>query len=151
MLSLTTPITPHTIPIRRPHVLCTVASFVLVLNCVDYTTYVGVSQAFKNLLEGRLGYSKVAASALRSTWTSFCDIVLLYGAYAGDERWGRYKTIVVFSVWYASCALLSLAAHLYLLEPHVSLANICFLVTLFGGIGLSNRAYDPNPVIFGAY
>ncbi|CAK4102049.1 unnamed protein product [Aphanomyces euteiches] len=124
---------------------------ILFLNTIDWLTYYGMSQAFKNFMEDRLGYSKVSSSALRSTWASFCDVAPLFGAYVGDELWGRYATITFFTYWYiGGTALLAISAWPYVLDNYRELARICFIVSVFGGLAIGNGCFDPNIVTFGA-
>ncbi|KAF0699182.1 Aste57867_10234 [Aphanomyces stellatus] len=132
-------------------VVWSAASAVLILTAVDWVTCTGVSQAFKNFMEDRLMYTKVTASAVRSTWTSFCDIVPLLGAYIGDEILGVHATVAFAGFWYVGgILLLAVSAHPYVLNYHHSTANMCFLVSLFGGLAIGNGCLGPTLVTLGA-
>ncbi|KAF0699181.1 Aste57867_10233 [Aphanomyces stellatus] len=136
---------------RSPSVAWTAVWAVLLLNGIDCLTYTGVSQGFKNFMEDRLGYSKVTSSAVRSTWTSFCDIVPLLGAYIGDQVLGVYATVAFAGVWYVGgILLLAVSAHPYMLAHHLSAANMCFLFSLFGGLAIGNGCLDPTLITIGA-
>jgi peptide/histidine transporter 3/4 len=144
---------PHLPPtlLPRRNVLRTVCSVILLLQAVDQLSFYGISQGLKNFMEDRLGYSKVTSSSIRSTWTSFCNIMPLLGAFIGDEILGRYRSIAFFAFWYVvACGLLTLCAVPSLLENHVSIANILFLISLFGGIAIGHGCFGPNIIVFGA-
>ncbi|KAG9402389.1 hypothetical protein AC1031_007003 [Aphanomyces cochlioides] len=133
------------------NVMWSTCSYILWLETMEAVAYYGISQALKNFMEARLGYAKATASAVQSTWRSFCDITPLLGAYIGDERWGRYKSITFFSVWYlAATSLLSFSAHPSALDQHTSVANGAFLVALFVGVGVAHGCLNPNIVTIGA-
>ncbi|RHZ38378.1 hypothetical protein DYB31_004482 [Aphanomyces astaci] len=137
--------------VREKHVLWCVCSFILVLETIDSLVFFGISQALKNFTEVKLGYPKATANAIHSTWRSFGDLTPLLGAYLGDELWGRYTSLAVFSVWYVvAMALVSLSAHPYILENHLSFANAAFLIAIFLGVGVARGVYHPNAVTLGA-
>ncbi|KAF0699180.1 Aste57867_10232 [Aphanomyces stellatus] len=145
LLALTQP------PRRRKNVMWTVCSYILWLETIEAVAFYGIAQALKNFMEARLGYSKVSASAVRSTWTSLYNIMPLLGAYIGDERWGRYTSIKFFAMWYiAATSLLTFAAHPTVLEHHLPLSNACFLVSLFLGVAVGHGCMNPNIVTLGA-
>ncbi|OQS01854.1 hypothetical protein THRCLA_21590 [Thraustotheca clavata] len=96
-------------------------------------------QGFKNFMQDRLGYSQIGASSVRSAYTAFCDIVPLLTAYIADEHVGRFKLVSFSGVWYVvGITLLTFAAHPYILEHHLNLANVCFLISIFVGIAVGN-------------
>ncbi|CAK4120173.1 unnamed protein product [Aphanomyces euteiches] len=131
---------------RRPAVWA-----ILIMNIANWFAYYGITQAFKNFMEDKLHYSKISASTVRSTWTAFSSIVPLFGAYIGDERWGRYLALEFFTAWFVGGAgLVALSAHPTILTQYLPLANVVFLVSLFAGIAVGVGVFHPNIVSFGA-
>ncbi|KAH9190539.1 hypothetical protein AeNC1_007491 [Aphanomyces euteiches] len=124
---------------------------ILIMNIANWFAYYGITQAFKNFMEDKLHYSKISASTVRSTWTAFSSIVPLFGAYIGDERWGRYLALEFFTAWFVGGAgLVALSAHPTILTQYLPLANVVFLVSLFAGIAVGVGVFHPNIVSFGA-
>ncbi|EQC36623.1 hypothetical protein SDRG_06063 [Saprolegnia diclina VS20] len=140
------------LPAHRPtSAMWSVGAYVLLLELVDALTYYGISQGFKNFMQAKLGYSQVGASSLRSTWTSFCDIVPLASAYVADEHLGRFRAILLAGAWYVGgVCLLVIASHPVMLAEYNGVANVCFLMAIFLGIGLGNGGFDSNVVALGA-
>ncbi|KAH9070264.1 hypothetical protein Ae201684P_002629 [Aphanomyces euteiches] len=131
---------------RRPAVWA-----ILIMNIANWFAYYGITQAFKNFMEDKLHYSKISACTVRSTWTAFSSIVPLFGAYIGDERWGRYLALEFFTAWFVGGAgLVALSAHPTILTQYLPLANVVFLVSLFAGIAVGVGVFHPNIVSFGA-
>lgn len=65
------------------------------------------------LLLQDLGYSKATSVSLNSFWISLCYISPLFGAILSDSRWGRFHTILRFSLLYvAGMVLLALGGAL---------------------------------------
>ncbi|ETL35199.1 hypothetical protein L916_12642, partial [Phytophthora nicotianae] len=86
-------------PRKYKSVLFQVCSFILMMELAERLSYYGINQGLKNFMQ-KIGWSLVSASALKSTWTSICYLTPLFGAYLADERWGRFRTILTFGIWY---------------------------------------------------
>lgn len=79
----------------------------------------------------------MVSNSIKSTWTSLCYLSPLFGAWVADEKWGRYKTIVVFGVWYlVGDFLVAFAAHPDFIAQSPGLANGLFMIGLFVFIGI---------------
>ncbi|KDO20024.1 hypothetical protein SPRG_14172 [Saprolegnia parasitica CBS 223.65] len=113
------------LPARQPtSSMWSVSAYVLLLELDDALTYYGISQGFKNFMQAKLGYSQVGASSLRSTWTSFCDIVPLTSAYVADEHLGRFRAILLAGTWYVGgICFLVVASHPVVLTEDNAAAN----------------------------
>jgi solute carrier family 15 (peptide/histidine transporter), member 3/4 len=137
-------------PRKFNNVLLQVTLFILIMELAERLSYYGINQGLKNFMKVRIGWTNVSASALKSTWTSICYMSPLFGAYLADERWGRYRTIMVFGVWYCvGDFLVAIAAHpdVY---AHRSTAEVIFVIGLYVGIAIGTGAIKSNVITFGA-
>ncbi|RLN90713.1 hypothetical protein BBJ28_00020732, partial [Nothophytophthora sp. Chile5] len=71
-----------------------------------------------------------------------------------DEKWGRFKTLWVFGVWYTLGAfLVTVSAHPKFMDPdngnHL-IANLLCHIGLFGGVAVGTGAIKANVITFGA-
>ncbi|GAB9467430.1 Proton-dependent oligopeptide transporter [Globisporangium polare] len=134
------------------NVLLHVCSFILILEFAERVSYYGINQGLKNYM-GKLGWTQAGSNSLKSTWTSICYLSPLLGGYIADEKWGRYKTLWVFGIWYTIGAFfVSVSAHPKLIEVDDTkiLANVICHIGLFGGIAIGTGAIKANMLIFGA-
>jgi len=134
------------------NVLLHVCSFILILEFAERMSYFGINQGLKNYM-GKLGWTQAGSNSLKSTWTSICYLSPLLGGYIADEKWGRYKTLWVFGVWYTIGAFfVTVSAHPRLIEIDDTkvLANLICHIGLFGGIAIGTGAIKANMLIFGA-
>lgn len=137
-------------PVKYKNVLLSVCSFILVMELAERLSYYGINQGLKNFMKDRLEWKSVSANSLKSTWASLCYLTPLLGAWIADEKWGRFKTIVIFGVWYlVGDFLVAAAAHPSVLEQR-TLANVIFMLGLFGGIAIGTGAIKSNVVTLGA-
>lgn len=138
---------------RFRNVLLHVCSFILILEFAERVSYYGINQGLKNFL-GILGWSQVGSNSLKSTWTSICYLSPLLGGYVADEKWGRFKTLWVFGVWYTCGAfLVTVSAHPKFKDPsngnHL-VANLLCHIGLFVGVAVGTGAIKANVITFGA-
>ncbi|KAH9127647.1 hypothetical protein AeMF1_002067 [Aphanomyces euteiches] len=127
------------------------SSILLFLALIDLLVGCGVSQAMKNYMQDRLGYSFVATSSIRSTAACLGNLAPLLGAYIGDECWGPFRKAQVFGiVCVVTKLLLSFSAHPTILTDYLPLSNAIFLAILFVGNPLGNGCFTSNLVILGA-
>ncbi|GMF26065.1 unnamed protein product [Phytophthora lilii] len=138
---------------RFQNVLLHVCGFILILEFAERVSYYGINQGLKNFM-GKLGWSQVGSNSLKSTWTSICYLSPLLGGYIADEKWGRFRTLWVFGVWYTLGAfLLTVSAHPKFMEPehgnHIA-ANILCHIGLFAGVAVGTGAIKANVITFGA-
>ena len=115
--------------------LIEVTLFILMMELAERLSYYGINQGLKNFMM-KIGWSSVSASALKSTWTSICYMSPIFGAYLADERWGRFRTILTFGVWYCiGDFLVAIAAYPSIME-NSSVVNPIFVIGLYIGIGV---------------
>lgn len=147
-------------PRKFKNVLLQVTLFILMMELAERLSYYGINQGLKNFMQKRIGWTLVSASALKSTWTSICYMSPLFGAYLADERWGRYKTILVFGVWYTvGDFLVAIAAHPDVYGGWIDEkgsnhaptgAVVLFVIGLYLGIGVGTGAIKSNVITLGA-
>ncbi|KAF1334913.1 Proton-dependent oligopeptide transporter, partial [Globisporangium splendens] len=132
------------------NVLLHVCSFILILEFAERVSYYGINQGLKNYM-GILGWKQAGSNSLKSTWTSICYLSPLLGGYIADEKWGRYKTLWVFGIWYTAGAfLLTASAYPSVSEHSVWVSNVLCHLGLFGGIAVGTGAIKANVITFGA-
>ncbi|KAG7383873.1 hypothetical protein PHYPSEUDO_003230 [Phytophthora pseudosyringae] len=136
-------------PRKYKNVLFQVCVFILMMELSERLSYYGINQGLKNFMQ-KIGWSLVSASALKSTWTSICYITPLFGAYLADEKWGRFRTILTFGIWYCvGDFLVAIAAHPDIMTEE-AVVNPIFVIGLFVGIGVGTGAIKSNVITFGA-
>ncbi|GAB9467431.1 Proton-dependent oligopeptide transporter [Globisporangium polare] len=131
------------------NVLLHVCSFILILEFAERVSYYGINQGLKNYM-GKLGWTQAGSNSLKSTWTSICYLSPLLGGYIADEKWGRYKTLWVFGIWYTAGAFLLTVSAYPDVRKHEILANVICHIGLFGGIAIGTGAIKANVITFGA-
>jgi peptide/histidine transporter 3/4 len=136
-------------PRKYKSVLFQVTTFILMMELAERLSYYGINQGLKNFMQ-KIGWSLVSASALKSTWTSICYLTPLFGAYLADERWGRFRTILTFGVWYCvGDFLVAIAAYPTIMSNEAAV-NPIFVIGLFVGIGVGTGAIKSNVITLGA-
>ncbi|KAJ0393542.1 hypothetical protein P43SY_000678 [Pythium insidiosum] len=137
-------------PRKFNNVLLQVTLFILVMELAERLSYYGINQGLKNFMQKHVGWSLVRAHALKSTWTSICYLSPLFGAYLADEKWGRYKTILIFGTWYLIGDFLVAASAHPDMKEHKSTMRPLFIIGLFVGIGIGTGAIKSNVITYGA-
>ena len=137
-------------PRKYNNILLNVCAFILVMELAERLSYYGINQGLKNFMKAKLGWSSVGANALKSTWTSLCYLSPLVGAWIADEKWGRFKTILIFGVWYLIGDFMVAIAAEPSIAANKSTSNAIFMIGLFLGIGVGTGAIKSNVVTFGA-
>ncbi|KAG7398495.1 hypothetical protein PHYBOEH_010952 [Phytophthora boehmeriae] len=136
-------------PRKYKNVMIQVCGFMLVMELAERLSFFGISQGLKNFMQ-KIGWSLVSASALKSTWASICFLSPLLGAYLADERWGRFRTILVFGIWYLiGDVIVAIAAYPKIMEND-AVVNPIFIIGLFLGIGVSTGCIKSNVITLGA-
>uniref|UniRef100_K3WH16 Major facilitator superfamily (MFS) profile domain-containing protein n=1 Tax=Globisporangium ultimum (strain ATCC 200006 / CBS 805.95 / DAOM BR144) TaxID=431595 RepID=K3WH16_GLOUD len=134
------------------NVLLSVSSFILILEFAERVSYYGINQGLKNFMGQNLGWTQAGSNSIKSTWTSICYLTPVLGGYIADEKWGRFKTLWVFGIWYTVGAfLVTISAHPSMNdeEDHL-LANFVCHIGLFVGIAVGTGAIKANVITFGA-
>ncbi|CCI49368.1 unnamed protein product [Albugo candida] len=131
------------------NILLHVCSFILILEFAERLSYYGINQGLKNFID-KFGWSQVASNAIKSTWTSICYLSPILGGYIADEKWGRFKTLIVFGVWYTvGIYIVSISALPEVME-YPQLANWMCHCGLFAGVAIGTGAIKANVITFGA-
>ncbi|DBA01069.1 TPA: hypothetical protein N0F65_002679 [Lagenidium giganteum] len=136
-------------PRKFKNVIIQVCFFILLMELAERLSYYGINQGLKNFMQ-LIGWSSASASALKSSWTSICYLSPLLGAYLADEKWGRFRTILIFGIWYCiGDFLVAIAAHPDV-HTNKALVNPIFTIGLFAGVGIGTGAIKSNVITFGA-
>ncbi|KAI3425784.1 hypothetical protein D9Q98_007759 [Chlorella vulgaris] len=86
--------------LRSPMV--TRAPFILVTEFCERLAYYGIATNIITYLTGVLGMSNSSAASAVNAWSGTCYLTPLLGAFLADAYWGRYWTILIFSLLYVS-------------------------------------------------
>nr|CCA25575.1 Protondependent Oligopeptide Transporter (POT) Family putative [Albugo laibachii Nc14] len=131
------------------NILLHVCSFILILEFAERLSYYGINQGLKNFID-KFGWSQVASNAIKSTWTSICYLSPILGGYIADEKWGRFKTLAVFGIWYTiGIYTVSISALPEVME-YPQLASWLCHCGLFVGVAVGTGAIKANVITFGA-
>ncbi|CEP16928.1 hypothetical protein [Parasitella parasitica] len=88
------------------------AFLVILIEFCERFTYYGLSGPFQNYIQnpnpvsypaispGALGKGQQTATSLTTFFQFWCYITPVFGAVVADQFWGKYKTILVFSIIY---------------------------------------------------
>ncbi|KAE8992402.1 hypothetical protein PR003_g22136, partial [Phytophthora rubi] len=136
-------------PRKYKSILFQVCLFILMMELAERLSYYGINQGLKNFMQ-KIGWSLVSASALKSTWTSICYLTPLFGAYMADERWGRFRTILTFGIWYCVGDFLVAIAAYPTIMTNSAVVNPIFVIGLFVGIGVGTGCIKSNVITLGA-
>ena len=119
-------------PRRFRSIILSVCVFILVTECCERVAYYGLTGSLPIYFHKELGLGKDFSTELSSLFSSFNYITPLAGAYLADAMWGRFKTILVFSIVYVmgmcTCVV---SAYPSFLTNDVSMVRIMFLLGLF--------------------
>ncbi|GMP92695.1 hypothetical protein CsSME_00042809 [Camellia sinensis var. sinensis] len=74
--------------------------FILGNECCERLAYYGIATNLVNYLTETMHEGNVSAARNASNWAGTCFLTPLIGAYLADAYWGRYWTIVAFSIIY---------------------------------------------------
>ncbi|KAF0692346.1 hypothetical protein As57867_016500, partial [Aphanomyces stellatus] len=120
-------------------------AFILVTEFCERFAYYGLTASLPVFFRKHLGMTNVLATELHSLFTCVSYFTPLLGAYVADRYFGRFKSIVSFSVWYlAGLVLCTIASH-----PSIQSTPL-FLAGLFGGVAVGVGGIKPNVVVLGA-
>lgn len=84
----------------RPSVLKTIASYIIVTEFCERLAYYGFAGSLVLFFETKLNLSNEDAINQFYLWNGFVYVTPLIGGYVADTCLGRYKTILLFSVFY---------------------------------------------------
>ncbi|RHZ83474.1 hypothetical protein Glove_92g42 [Diversispora epigaea] len=127
--------------------------FIVACELCERFTYYGVSGPFQNYVQfpeptedggqaGAIGAGQQVATALSYFFQFFCYITPILGAILADKYFGRYKTIVIFSLIYVlGLIILTVTAIPPAIKAHYSLPGLIVAMVI---IGLGTGGIKPN-------
>jgi len=96
--------------IKRPSVLSSISSYIIVTEFFESLTYFGYAGSLVLFFQTRLKYSNAQADVQFSAWSGLCYLNSILGGYIADSLLGRYKTIIFFLVLYIIGSVLLIVA-----------------------------------------
>ncbi|KDD72553.1 proton-dependent oligopeptide transporter, partial [Helicosporidium sp. ATCC 50920] len=142
-------------PPKRRSTLLTVCPFILGNELCERLAYNGLATNLVIYLTQVMGQDNGFAAVQLNLFEGTCYLTPLLGAWLADAYWGRYKTIVVFSLIYlVGMVLLALSATVPALVPDpdaypTALQNAALYAALYT-VALGTGGIKPNVSAFGA-
>ncbi|KAI9291392.1 PTR2-domain-containing protein [Neoconidiobolus thromboides FSU 785] len=139
-------------PVGRPGPVPKAAWFIIVCELCERFSFYGASLLFVPYLLDRLGQSKSSATAINSAFLFFAYFTTIVGAILADTYWGKFKTILFFSVAYLlGLILLSVSSIPASIDSGFGLTGFCLATFLFiawgtGGIKSNVSAFAAEQV-----
>eukprot|EP00892_Ulva_mutabilis_P001566 jgi/Ulvmu1/1140/UM107_0014.1 len=135
--------------------LLTVCPYILGNEFCERLAFYGISTNLVIYLESVMKLNAGQSSIQTSLFSGTCYLTPLLGAWLADGYWGRYKTILVFSVIYAGgMALLASSALVPGLSPLggavPTVPQLAVLYTALYVVALGTGGIKPNVSAFGA-
>lgn len=87
-------------PLVRPSVLKTITSYIIVTEFCERLAYYGFAGSLVLFFETKLNMSNADAVNQFYAWNGFVYVTPLVGGYIADTLFGRYRTILYFSIIY---------------------------------------------------
>ncbi|KAL4423412.1 hypothetical protein ABPG77_009990 [Micractinium sp. CCAP 211/92] len=142
-------------PQRRRSTLLTVCPFILGNEFCERLAFYGLSTNMIIYLTKVMGEDNGFAAIQLNLFEGTCYLTPLLGAWLADSLWGRYKTIIVFSViYFLGMVMLAASAWLPGLTPspdeYASPLQNAALYTSLYVIALGTGGIKPNVSAFGA-
>jgi len=134
----------------REKKLFTVCVFILVVELCERLCYYTVQGSSRNFLEDSNGHlSASSSSSLSACFSMLSYLSCVFGGYIADNRLGRYRTILYFSIVYCvGVFVVAISA-----EPTVMDSSWCLPLYFIGSfvlVALGTGAIKPNVMNFGA-
>lgn len=142
-------------PQRRRSTLLTVCPFILGNEFCERLAFYGLSTNMIIYMTKVMGEDNGFAAIQLNLFEGTCYLTPLLGAWLADSMWGRYKTIIVFSViYFLGMVMLAASAWLPGLTPPpdeyaTPLQNAALYTSLYV-IALGTGGIKPNVSAFGA-
>uniref|UniRef100_A0A7S0ZP44 Uncharacterized protein n=1 Tax=Noctiluca scintillans TaxID=2966 RepID=A0A7S0ZP44_NOCSC len=128
-----------------PNLFWRVCIFILGIELAErlcYYTFAGSQEYF---LED-LNYSVLQSSGVNAAFATLCYVWPLVGGYLADSRWGRFRTILIFAVFYVLGALISSIAA----QPGEGRSGVLYMIGTMGFLAVGTGGIKPNIANFGA-
>jgi dipeptide/tripeptide permease len=143
------------LPPRRRSPLLAVCPFILGNELCERLAFYGLSTNLVIYLTRVMGAEPGAAAVQLNLFEGTCYLTPLLGAWLADSAWGRYRTILVFSVIYlvGMVALAASAALPGLTPPPDRFPTALQSAALYGAlyiVALGTGGIKPNVSAFGA-
>ena len=140
---------------RRRSTLLSVCPFILANEFCERLAFYGLSTNLVIYLTRVMGEDAGFAAVQVSLFEGTCYLTPLLGAWLADSLWGRYRTILVFSlVYFVGMVMLALSAWIPGLTPPPDLyPSFLQNLALFGSlyvVALGTGGIKPNVSAFGA-
>lgn len=130
-------------PSYRQNIIPNVCIFILLTEMCERLCYYGLTGSMKVFLTDYLDFSNEMASSMKSVLPAVVYITPLVGGWFADTYWGRFKTIVVFSIIYIiGCAMLAASSYSVGSSP-------LFMVGLFVFVGIGSGGIKANVITLG--
>ncbi|KAK9827716.1 hypothetical protein WJX81_004356 [Elliptochloris bilobata] len=139
------------VPKRRSKLL-TVAPFILGNELCERLAYYSIATNLVQYLIDVLGFSVTDANTTVTNWSGACYILPLLGAFLADSYWGRYVTIIVFSIVYMlGLGGITLSAGVLALHgEHAAINQRAFFVAALYIVAIGTGGIKPCVSTFGA-
>ncbi|GLC42322.1 hypothetical protein PLESTB_000659700 [Pleodorina starrii] len=142
-------------PRKKKSTLLTVCPFILGNEFCERLAYYGLATNLVMYITTVMGGDPADAAIQVSVFEGTCYLTPLIGAYLADSRWGRYKTILVFSsIYLVGMVMLALTSWLPGLTPpegeEATWPQLGALIASLSIIALGTGGIKPNVSAFGA-
>eukprot|EP01023_Acetabularia_acetabulum_P009011 TRINITY_DN13967_c1_g1_i2.p1 TRINITY_DN13967_c1_g1~~TRINITY_DN13967_c1_g1_i2.p1 ORF type:complete len:623 (-),score=82.66 TRINITY_DN13967_c1_g1_i2:1000-2868(-) len=140
---------------REPSPLFTVCPLILGNEFCERLAFYGIASNMVRYLQVQIGMGEAQSSSQVMLWQGTCYFTPILGAYMADAVWGRYKTILIFSLVYAiGMMLLAGSASLPGLKPdpvgHADWYTYLVYLTALYVVAFGTGGIKPNVSSFGA-
>lgn len=142
-------------PVRRRSTLLTVCPFILGNEFCERLAFYGISTNMVMYLTRVMGETSGVAAVQLNMFEGTCYLTPVLGAWLADSLWGRYFTILVFSIiYFFGMIMLTLSASIPGLTPtpdkYPSFLQNAALYTSLYIVALGTGGIKPNVSAFGA-
>jgi len=138
---------------EKKSVLLTVCPYILGNELCERLAYYGLATNLVTYLTRTLGGDPAFAAIIVAIFEGTCYTTPIIGAILADSKWGRYKTIIVFSVIYL-IGIIALTGSTLLPDnmddAEANPAKFYVLFASLGVISLGTGGIKPNVSAFGA-
>lgn len=143
------------VPVRKVNKIWGVCLYVLVVEMCErfcfYTLYFTYPTYLVNAGSHRDGIPQSAANGMKQSFKMLAYLAPVLGGYLADNVYGRYKTILYFTICYVvGMAMIAVAAMDDIMESKDKIGFFLFIIGSFVFVSFGTGAIKPNVVNFGA-
>jgi len=140
---------------KKVNKLFSVCLYILIVETMErfcfYTLYFNYPVFLINAGEDRHGVPQSTANALKQSFKMLAYLAPIIGGYLADNVYGRYKTILYFTICYVvGMVMIAIAGINGLMESESHIGLVLFIVGSFVFVSFGTGAIKPNVVNFGA-